>query len=174
MHTYMMPGLLPLVALLARAASAQERAEPAETNTLPVVCVQGSKESASASGMVSGFVARRASNASKTDSPLIETPQAISVITADRIKARGATTLCQITAYAAGIVSSNFDSRVDSFTARGGSVSQYQDGLLRSYGTYNTARPDPYTLERVEPVRGLASVLYGQRPTVNATLAHPI
>ena len=71
-------------------------------------------------------------------------------------------TLRQVTAYTAGAVSNYFDSRVDSFKARSGDVSQYQDGLLRTYGTYNTSRPDPYTLERVEFLRGPTSVLYGQ------------
>ncbi|KEH13944.1 hypothetical protein GY15_09510 [Delftia sp. 670] len=109
-----------------------------------------------------GFTAKRAISATKTDTPLIETPQAISVVTRDQFEAQGVQTLRQTTAYSAGVVSNYFDSRVDSFSARGGNVSQYQDGLLRTYGTYNTSRPDPYTLERVEFLRGPSSVLYGQ------------
>ncbi len=84
------------------------------------------------------------------------------MVTRDQFEAQGVQTLRQTTAYSAGVVSNYFDSRVDSFSARGGSVSQYQDGLLRTYGTYNTSRPDPYTLERVEFLRGPSSVLYGQ------------
>src|SRR5690606_8283412 len=74
----------------------------------------------------------------------------------------GVTTLRETTRYAAGINSSYFDNRVDSFKARGGDVSQYQDGLLRTYGTYNNIKVEPYTLERVEFLRGPSSVLYGQ------------
>lgn len=165
MNKTLISGLLPLTALLVGTAWAQEptlsdAALDTELNTLPVVRVKSSKESAT--GPVSGFVARRAGSATKTDTPLIETPQSISVITADQMEAQGATTLRQTTAYSAGVVSSYFDSRVDTFNARGGTITQFLDGLLRSYGTYNTARPDPYTLERIELVRGPASMLYGQ------------
>lgn len=155
---------LSLLALLIGQAWADEAPRAADTadaaNTLPLVRVQGSKESAT--GPVPGFVARRAGSGLKSDIPLIETPQSIAVVTADQIEAQGATTLRQTVGYSAGVVSAYFDSRVDSISARGGNVAQYQDGLLRSYGTYNTARPDPFTLERVELVRGPASVLYGQ------------
>lgn len=158
------PLSLSLLALLIGQAWADEAPRAADAadaaNTLPLVRVQGSKESAT--GPVPGFVARRAGSGLKSDIPLIETPQSIAVVTADQIEAQGATTLRQTVGYSAGVVSAYFDSRVDSISARGGNVVQYQDGLLRSYGTYNTARPDPFTLERVELVRGPASVLYGQ------------
>ena len=39
---------------------------------------------------------------------------------------------------------------------------QYQDGLKQLFGFYNNVRPDPFTLERVEVVKGPSSVLYGQ------------
>ncbi len=129
---------------------------------LAPVTVQDSLASETATGPVSGFVARRAISATKTDTPLIETPQSISVVTRDQFEAQGVTTLRETTRYTAGINSSYFDNRVDSFKARGGDVSQYQDGLLRTYGTYNNIKVEPYTLERVEFLRGPSSVLYGQ------------
>jgi iron complex outermembrane receptor protein len=129
---------------------------------LAPVTVQDSLAGETATGPVSGFVARRAISATKTDTPLIETPQSISVVTRDQFEAQGVTTLRETTRYTAGINSSYFDNRVDSFKARGGDVSQYQDGLLRTYGTYNNIKVEPYTLERVEFLRGPSSVLYGQ------------
>ncbi|HTH08310.1 MAG TPA: TonB-dependent siderophore receptor, partial [Acidovorax sp.] len=71
-------------------------------------------------------------------------------------------TLRQVTAYTAGAVSNYFDSRQDTFKARGGDVTQYLDGMVRFIGYWNDTRPDPYTLERVEFLRGPSSVLYGQ------------
>ena len=129
---------------------------------LAPVTVQDSLAGETATGPVSGFVARRALSATKTDTSLIETPQSISVVTRDQFEAQGVTTLRETTRYTAGINSSYFDNRVDSFKARGGDVSQYQDGLLRTYGTYNNIKVEPYTLERVEFLRGPSSVLYGQ------------
>ncbi|WCM92035.1 TonB-dependent siderophore receptor [Acidovorax sp. NCPPB 2350] len=151
-----------LATLCAVAAHAQQAAPGAAEATLAPVTVNAGSEKENPTAPVAGFVARRALSATKTDTPLIETPQAISVVTRDQMEAQGVQTLRQATAYTAGAVSNYFDSRVDSFNARGATVTQYQDGLLRSYGTYNTTRPDPYTLERVEFLRGPTSVLYGQ------------
>ncbi len=146
----------------AHAQTASDATAPSADKALAPVTVNANGEGENPTGPVTGFVAKRALSATKTDTPLLETPQAISVITRDQMEAQGVQTLRQATAYTAGAVSNYFDSRVDSFKARGSDVSQYQDGLLRSYGTYNTSRPDPYTLERVEFLRGPTSVLYGQ------------
>ncbi len=153
-----------VLVLCSAAAQAQTTTVPSPTAeaTLAPVTVSSGAEQENPTAPVTGFVAQRALSATKTDTPLIETPQAISVVTRDQMEAQGVQTLRQVTAYTAGAVSNYFDSRVDSFKARSGDVSQYQDGLLRTYGTYNTSRPDPYTLERVEFLRGPTSVLYGQ------------
>lgn len=151
-------GVGPLGALAQNAPSTASAPEA----SLPAITVQGFDESESATGQVSGFVAQRALSATKTDTLLIETPQAISVVTRDQMEAQGVSTLRETTRYTAGVVSNYFDSRVDSFKARGGDVSQYQDGMLRTYGTYNSIKVEPYTLERVEFLRGPSSVLYGQ------------
>lgn len=143
-------------------AYAEEKDEAGEPRrALPTVTVSGDSGE-TATGPVTGFVAKRGSSATKTDTPLIETPQAISVVTRDQMEAQSALTLRETTNYTAGVVSSYFDSRVDSFKVRGGDAIQYLDGLQRSYGTYNTTRVDPYMLERVELLRGPSSVLYGQ------------
>ena len=143
-------------------AYAEEKDDAAETRkALPTVTVTGDAGE-TATGPVTGFVARRGGSATKTDTPLIETPQAISVVTRDQMEAQGALTLRETTNYTAGVVSSYFDSRVDSFKVRGGDATQYLDGLLRTYGTYNSSKLDPYMLERVELLRGPSSVLYGQ------------
>lgn len=56
------------------------------TTTLDPINVQERVESAF--GKVDGYVATQGSTATKTDTPLIETPQAISVVTKDQMEAQ--------------------------------------------------------------------------------------
>lgn len=107
--------------------------------------------------------ARRATTATKTEAPLIETPQAISVITADQFLDQGALSFEDTLRYSSGVTGETFglDSRNASVVIRGMDAVEYLDGMRRIFGFLNFARTDVYTLERVEILRGPSSMLYG-------------
>ncbi|MFT4013710.1 MAG: TonB-dependent siderophore receptor [Paracoccus sp. (in: a-proteobacteria)] len=126
-------------------------------------------ESETATGPVDGFVATRSTTASKTDTPLVETPASVSVIGAAEIAARGGVTnLGEAIAYAPGIwVDPSFGVTNDSgFSIRGfySWGANYLDGLKVGTGMTRAGQPsiEPYGMERFEVLRGPASVLYGQ------------
>lgn len=102
--------------------------------------------------------------AAKTDTPLLETPQSISVIPRERLVAQNPLTMQAALRYTAGVRAETygFDSRGDWATMRGGSWGQYLNGLRMLFGVYNNTRPDPFALERIDVLRGPSSVLYGQ------------
>lgn len=118
-------------------------------------------------GPVEGYNASRTTTGSKTDTPLIEIPQSISVITRDRLDDQGAESISDALRYTPGFFGEAFgnDSRVDFLRYRGfdeGGVGTFQDGLqLRSSG-FAEYKPELYGAQRVEVLRGPASVLYGQ------------
>ena len=132
---------------------------------LDPITVEGRSENPS--GPVDGYVANVGRTGTKTGTPLIETPQSITVITRDRLDAQDAGTINEALRYVPGVLGEafGFDSRVDFLQYRGfdeGGVGVFRDGLaLRSRG-FAEFRPELYGAERVEVLRGPASVLYGQ------------
>lgn len=124
------------------------------------------RETERGNGPVQGYVAKRSVSATKTDTPIVETPQSISVITADLIRDQGSLTIQDSLRYVAGMRGEayGFDSRGDFALVRGTSPGVFLDGLQKSVGYYNNTRTDPYTLERVEVLKGPSSMLYGQSP----------
>ncbi|UPG89634.1 TonB-dependent siderophore receptor [Luteibacter aegosomaticola] len=132
------------------------------TRTLEGMQVYGSYES--------GYAASTSRAGTKTDASLLETPEAISVVTRSQMDAQGVQNVPQALRYAPGILTAQRGFSQDGggqeeMYVRGFLVDQYLDGLRlpsRSVASYGASAVDPYALERVELVHGPASVLYGQ------------
>ena len=131
--------------------TASDALPPAETGTSPV----------------KGYVAKSTTTGTKTDTPLKEIPQSISVVGAEQMRDQGVQNLQEAVRYMPGILADGFgyDTRNDFSVIRGTPAAYYIDGLRRTYGYWaNTSMIEPYTLERVEVLRGPASMIYGQTP----------
>lgn len=124
------------------------------------------------------YVPTGETTASKSQIPLVETPQAMTVISRDQIDLLDWSTLSQTVRYTAGITGENYgpDERVDWLTVRGFNPVQYVDGLQSAIGSITNTGLDLYGAESVEILKGPSSVLYGQTPPggiVNVTSRRP-
>src|SRR5690606_27812668 len=106
-------------------------------------------------------VGSRAVTATKTDTPILRTPQAIEIVTVEEMQDRGVQNIREALKYTAGVYNASDDSRGDFNNIRGFESVLFVDGLKRNHGFVYMPRPDINTLERVEVLVGPASVLYG-------------
>ncbi|MDO9452270.1 MAG: TonB-dependent siderophore receptor [Stagnimonas sp.] len=151
---------LPAHAQIAAEAETPPRtAEPASPVTLAPVVVTGERNTS--------YIETSSVSGTKTDTPLMDTQQAVSVINREQLDAQGVLSVQDALRYSAGVRSDAYgiDSRSDDAFIRGTSFTQYLDGLRQYFGFFSVGRTDPYTLERLEVVRGPASVLFGQGTT---------
>jgi iron complex outermembrane receptor protein len=107
-----------------------------------------------------GYAAEDAVSATKTDTPLLEIPQAVSVVPRTLLDDRDAHKLDDVLQNVSGVTVGGYYGEWDYYRIRGFDVSYsgtYLDGLL------NESAPgeEPWGLERVEVVKGPASSLYG-------------
>ncbi len=112
-----------------------------------------------------GYVADDSSLASKTDTPLLETPQTISVITRDLMDAQAPQSINEALRYAPGVVAESQGTtssfwNASSLQLRGFIPNVYQDGLTDD--EYGNTLLDAYFYQRIEVLEGPSSVLYGQ------------
>lgn len=122
---------------------------------------------AEGSGIFTGYAAVDSTSATKGDTPLEKTPQAISVVGSEQIEDQAARTVGEATRYSPGIRSETFgfDPRNEWFLIRGFTSqinSYFLDGLqLQSSDYYATWKVNPYLLDRIDILRGPSSALYG-------------
>lgn len=107
-----------------------------------------------------------ASSGTKSATPLVETPQSVSVIDRADLDLRVVQNLNEAVHFTAGMgpdTRGNTGGRYDLQTLRGFTADQYLDGLrvIASANGYATPQIDLGFLERVEVVKGPASVTYG-------------
>ncbi|MET0677427.1 MAG: TonB-dependent siderophore receptor, partial [Bradyrhizobium sp.] len=120
----------------------------------------------SAQGPVQGYVANRTLSGTKTNTPIREIPQSISVVGAEQIQDQKPQSFDQILRYTPGVSGEVFgaDTRNDWFMLRGFRAQQdamFLDGMPLFNTAFATWKLQPFALERVEVLRGPSSVLYG-------------
>lgn len=116
------------------------------------------------------YAASNSSAGTKSATPLLETPEAISVVTRAQMDAQGVQNVPQALRYTSGILTaqrgfSQDGGGLEEMYVRGFMVDQYLDGLRlpsRSVASYGASAIDPYDLDSIELVHGPASVMYGQ------------
>lgn len=141
---------------------------PPEDHALPPIQVKARALQEDALGPVDGFVARRSGTGTKTDTPLIEVPQSISVIGREELDARGAQRVMEALRYVPGVAVDSWgvETRGTEWVLmRGFDVSDTAtlvDGLRLGQSTWVNIQTETYGLERIEVLRGPASVTYGQ------------
>jgi iron complex outermembrane receptor protein len=125
--------------------------------------IVGLSDSETAQGPVHGYHATRSASATRTDTAIHETPQSISVVSRDVVEDLGATRLQDALDYAGGVGrANNFGGQgLTTFTVRGFTTGEfYRNGFPINRGYPNM--PDANTIERLEVLRGPATMLYGR------------
>lgn len=125
---------------------------------------------AGADAPTEGYTVHSSTGATKTDTPLIDTPQTVNVITRDQLDDQGSRSLNDALRYTPGAFTglAGASQRSDVVALRGfhgGDVDNtFLDGmrLQTDPGSYSAIQIDPFFLERVDVVKGPSSALYGR------------
>lgn len=156
------------IAALAQPAGvlAQDAQERIQLETVVIEGQGGGTAAGSATGPVKGVVAEKTLTGSKTATDIKEIPQSVSVVGRQEIDDQGAQKVDEALRYTAGVFAQPFgpDSDTNWLFIRGfqaTATGAYMDGLqLFSYG-FGGFYVDSFGLERIEVLKGPASVLYG-------------
>ncbi|UFP94764.1 TonB-dependent siderophore receptor [Gloeobacter morelensis] len=132
-------------------AAAQDEA-PKDAEDLEEVTVFGS----------STYRRTRSSTATKTDTPILDTPQSIQVIPRQVIEDQGSVRMRDVLRNVSGLyLNNNYSNYSESFNIRGFNASQFTNAFSTSkFDSFNAV--DTTNIERIEVLKGPSSVLFGQ------------
>lgn len=163
MVRYRATRMLMGTALAALAAPAWAAPDVAPTTADSVVAEPQVRENDDV--IVNGQRERRTGEAgAKTPTPLIALPQAVTVIDEAELVRRNALSINQALGYVAGVAPNqrgNIATRYDQLYIRGFTPGIYMDGMRLLGGIYASPQIDFHLVDRVDIIKGPASVLYG-------------
>jgi iron complex outermembrane receptor protein len=130
----------------------------------PLTADTESSPDSRATVIVTGVRDKGTGSGTKTDTPLMETPQTITVIDGEELLRRNALSINQALGYVAGVSPNQrggMVTRYDQLFLRGFTPGVYLDGMRLLGGPYSTPQIDFNRIDQLDVVKGPASVLYG-------------
>jgi catecholate siderophore receptor len=140
--------------LVATAAGRARADDAADSPTpLPKVTVTADRDS-------EGYLATRSSTATKTDTPLLDVPQSVSVVTQDLMRDQSMQSLADLVRYVPGAGMAQGEGNRDTIVLRGNSSTSdfFIDGVRDDVEYYR----DLYNLDRVEVLKGPNAMIFGR------------
>ncbi len=139
-------------AVAALPALADDAAAAAPTQ-LPKVTVIGEPES-------DGYLTERSRAATKTDTPLIDVPQSVSIVTRDLIQDQSMQSLADVARYVPGAGMAQGEGNRDTIILRGNSSTSdfFVDGVRDDVEYFR----DLYNVDRVEALKGPNAMIFGR------------
>ena len=158
-----LPAFRPLAAAVLLALSAPSFAVenpgdvPADAVQLDRVIVKGSR-------YLPDYQVRRTRGATKTDTPLLDVPQAVTVVTDKLVADQAVTSLNDTFRYMPGVGTAQGEGNRDTPVMRGISSTGdfYVDGIRDDVQYFR----DVYNLERVEALKGPSAMIFGRGGTL--------
>lgn len=131
--------------------SAPALAEEAAGDEVPTIIVTGQAD---------GYVATNSVSALKTDTPLIDVPQTVSVITRQQLDDQAQHSMADVLRYVPGTTVGQGEGNRDQITIRGQNTTAdfFVDGVRDDVQYYRTL----YNIERVEILKGATALLFGR------------
>ncbi|MFD3264338.1 TonB-dependent receptor [Phenylobacterium ferrooxidans] len=143
-------ALAPLI--LAACASAASASETATAQELSGVTVTGPKDET--------YRAERISTATRTDTPLLNVPQAVTVVTDELIRDQSMRSMADVMRYVPGVSMGQGEGHRDAPTLRGNSTTAdfFVDGVRDDVQYFR----DLYNVERIEVLKGPNAMIFGR------------
>ncbi|MFM1910988.1 MAG: hypothetical protein RJB18_379 [Pseudomonadota bacterium] len=143
------------------ASFAQANAEDLKVAALNINRVEVAAKRISDTKPVKGYQATKSSTATKTDTPLIDVPQSVSVITQEQINDQSVQSMSDAVRYVPGVTASQGEGNRDALNFRGSGVTTgdfYLDGIRDDVQTYR----DFYNTDRIEVLKGPNGMIFGR------------
>lgn len=109
---------------------------------------------------VEGYVAQGTSSATKTNTPVMDIPQSLTILTKEQLKDRDSLSLGQALTYVPGVTVTGGEGNKDQVVIRGQSTSAdfYKDGVRDDAEYFR----DLYNIQAVEVLKGPSALIFGR------------
>lgn len=130
--------------------------------TLDMISVAGTGQGVvvDSSGSQTGYIAKRVRSATKTDTALIDTPQAISIVTQQQIRDQNVQTIGDALRYVPGVSVAQGEGHRDELIIRGQRTSA--DFFVNGIRDDSRYLRDLYNAQRIEVLKGPNAMIFGR------------